>query len=278
MLERRLEHIDEVRALGLDAVGTDVMLAASLYEHEDQLRRFDLPAADDALRRAERLLSSFAHPYWGWAATTWRGLSHVVRGELDEAEAVAIAASQHRPGVAAAQACVAVNLVDIRLYQGRSDEIVPMLADAVDRHPEIPTYAAVLALCAAECGDLERADATLRRFAATAFDELPDDTNRFLGLAVLGHVAASVEARDVAPVLSSLLEPYRSQWVVLNCYGGGGAVWGPTAHALARLEALMGDDAAARRSFDAALLAAADAPLVAERIAADLLRAQRFGG
>ncbi len=268
-LDQRLAAIDEVLALGIDALGPDVVLAARVYQQEDLIRSGDLAGAERSLARAERLLATFPHPYWGWAVRTWRGLRQVIDGELDAAEQTVLEAGGLRPGVAAAAACLAVNTVNLRLYQQRSADTIPILRAAVAAHAGIPTYRAVLALALAEHGAIDEATVLVRNFAESCFTELPDDTNRFLGLAVLAHAAATVGAAEVAPALLHLLEPYRDQWVVLNCYGGGGAVWGPTAHALARLELLRGDDASAASSFDMAATMAAASPVIAARIAAD---------
>ena len=51
-LDERLAAIDEVLALGVDAVGAEVMLAARMYQHEDLIRRGDLRSADRSLERA----------------------------------------------------------------------------------------------------------------------------------------------------------------------------------------------------------------------------------
>ncbi|HEY4376889.1 MAG TPA: hypothetical protein VGM93_07010, partial [Acidimicrobiales bacterium] len=44
--------------------------------------------------------------------------------------------------------------------------------------------------------------------------------------------------------------------VVLNCYGGGGAYWGPVTDHLGRLAAAAGDLDAARLDFEDAIAAA----------------------
>ncbi|MET0910394.1 MAG: hypothetical protein ABWZ99_13080, partial [Ilumatobacteraceae bacterium] len=269
LLNSRLADIDEVLAMPAREIGDDVLLAAYCYRHEDLVRRGDSAGARAALERAEQIADRFPDPYWTWAIRTWRALSYVDAGELDRAEAGAFDALAMRAGVDAAHACLAVNLVNIRLYQGRAGEMIPALSDAVGRHPEIPTYRAVLALCTAETGERASAAALLDSFTTERFTNLPDDTNRFLGLAVLAHVAAAVEDRRAGDLLSELLDPYRDQWVVLQCYGGGGATWGPTAHALARLAALDGRHADADELFARAERAAAHAPLVLARIAED---------
>lgn len=268
-LDDRLQAIDEVLALPAMAVGPDARIAARCYQHEDLLRSGQFDAASAAAADAEAMLEQYPHPYWTWALRTWRSMSDILRGDLDAAERHAFEAVAMRSGVVAAGACLAVNLVNIRLYQGRSDEMVHALVDAVAANPEIPTYRAVLALCAAETGDHELAERSLAAFAADRFEGLPHDTNRFLGLAVLAHAAADVGATEVGADLADLLQPYRHQWVVLNCYGGGGAVWGPTSHALARLARLAGDVGRADELFAQATVQAAATPLVLERILRD---------
>jgi hypothetical protein len=174
-----------------------------------------------------------------------------------------------RPGIVEAEACLAVNLTNIRLEQGRAGEMVATLAAAAAAHPEIPTYRAVHALCAAESGDHDTARDIVAAFDAQGFETLPDDPNRFLGLAVLAHAAASVGDRSACARLRELLDPYGEQWVVLQCYGGGGATWGPTAHALARLAFTLGHHDEAEELFDRAQSHAAASPPTLARIERD---------
>ena len=62
-----------------------------------------------------------------------------------------------------------------------------------------------------------------------------------LAIAVLADTAATLDDRKRAPALIRLLEPYCERHVVLNCFGGGGAYWGPVAHHLGRLDAMLGE-------------------------------------
>ena len=269
LLASRIADGREVLEMSARDVGSEVRLSAFCYLYEDLLRRGDWDEAERVLVKAERLAESFAHSYWTWAIRTWRALSFVDAGNLEAAEVSAHAAADMRAGIAEAEACLAVNLTNIRLHQGRAGEMIPMLSAAVTAHPEIPTYRSVLALCCAESGDFARASDLLDGFAAHGFTNLPDDTNRFLGLAALAHVAASVGDHAACEKLLDLLEPYRGQWVELQCYGGGGATWGPTCHALARLHGVLGQHDDAGRLYDDALQMAANSPLTMERIERD---------
>ena len=121
-------------------------------------------------------------------------------------------------------------------------------------------------------GDLALAERCYRGFAESGFTSLPRDTNRFLGLAVLADVAVALGDVVGAATLADLLGPYRGQWVLLNCYGGGGGHWGPASHHLGRLAALLGRRAEAGRLLEEAASASGGAPLVAARIEEDRAR------
>jgi len=275
LLESRIVDSREVLKMSARDVGSEVRLAAFCYLHEDLLRLGQWGEAESVLAQAERLAERFPHSYWTWAVRTWRALSFVNAGNLDAAEAGALEAAATRPEIAEAEACLAVNLTNIRLHQGRAGEMIPMLTAASAGHPEIPTYRAVLALCAAESGDVPLASDLLATFSAEGFTNLPDDPNRFLGLAALAHVAASTEDAAACELLARLLEPYLDQWVVLQCYGGGGAGWGPANHALARLNTVLGKHDEARSLYDDARRLAADSPLTLVRLDRDQARDRR---
>ena len=63
----------------------------------------------------------------------------------------------------------------------------------------------------------------------TSFRSIPADTNRLLTLAVLADVAATLGDAPGAAELTELLAPHAGRHVLLNCFGGGGAYWGPVA-------------------------------------------------
>ena len=193
----------------------------------------------------------------------------LISGDLERAEHLAFQAAE-RPHTDAngALACLGVTLVNVRLLQRRSGEVLDLLTAAADDHPEVPCYRAVLALCAAEAGESVRAAAAYEPFRRSRFETVPNDTNRLLTLAVLADVTIAVGDMAAAHDLWALLEPYRAEHAVLNCYGGGGAYWGPVAGQLAGLAALTGlDDEAARLAEQAHRSASAVAcPLVFARL------------
>jgi DNA-binding SARP family transcriptional activator/tetratricopeptide (TPR) repeat protein len=265
-VQARLTDLDEILALPGAVRPTEVTLAALAARHEDLLaigRRSD---ARLALQALSDLADQFAHPYWSWVTRTWQTLEAVTDGRLDEAESLAFAALGIQPTHPEAIACLGVNLVDIRLYQGRAAEVLDLLGAAADENPHVPAYRAVLALCCVEAGDTERAEPAYRAFADDLFSKIPVDTNRLLTLSVLAHVAPKLGTDSERSALKDLLLPWGRQQSLLNCYAGGGAYWGPVSHALAVLEApgstreaLLDEAERSATSFEA--------PLAAERIA-----------
>ncbi|QXC61743.1 AAA family ATPase [Aquihabitans sp. G128] len=265
--EARLADLSEVRALAAAAGQPDLAIAAAVYEHEDRLLVGDRPGARASLAEAEALLERHPEPYWRWCTATWRVVDLLLDGHLDAAEEAAFAAIDPEADHDEAIACLGVNLCDLRLFQGRAGEVVDLLRAAVAANSDIPCYRAVLALCLVEAGDRDGAAVELDWFAADGFRTIPDDTNRLLAFAVLADVACQLGATEAALPLLEELAPHAGRQVVLNCFGGGGAVWGPVATQLAGLAELLGDgEAAATWSAQARCEAEAfDAPLVLAR-------------
>jgi tetratricopeptide (TPR) repeat protein len=264
--EERLADVAEVLAIDAADRPLTVTLAALMSRHEDALLIGDRALATAALDDASVLADAAGHPYWRWVVATWHTLGLIIDGDLDGAEAASFAALELQADHPEAIACLGVELVDVRLYQGRSGEMVDLLSGAADENPQIPCYRAVLALCLAESGDRVRAEIEYRSFADHDFATIPDDTNRLLTLAVLADVAATLGDEIGGRSLARLLTPHAERQVILNCFGGGGAYWGPVATQLGRLAALAGNDAASEHWFEQALQSAIDfgAPLAAD--------------
>ena len=273
----RVSDLDQILAIAPSGRSVDTTLAALTYRHEDLLLSGRREASRRSLDEAVDLAERSQHPYWRWATAAWRGLEALVDGDLDRAEQLAfdaLALGGDEPG---AEACLGVNLVDIRLYQGRAGEVLELLAGAADDNPHIPCYRAVLALCAAEAGDLDLAARSYGRFRDDGFATIPEDSNRLLTLVVLADAAVQLGDAECAGTLSDLLRPAGELQAILNCYGGGGAYWGPVSHQLARLAALAGRSAEAEDWFTRAERStrALGAEAARARIQTDPLRTPR---
>ena len=248
----RAAEVAEVRRLPATDVPVEQRLAALLGLVEDHVELGHRAVVDEAMAEARRLADELDHPYWWWATSCWEVLLRLVDADLEPVEGDAFAALAHQADHPEAMAALGVQLVDLRLFQGRSGEVLDLLAEAADANPNIPAYRATLALCAAEAGEEGVARAALDHFAAGGF-ALPRDSNQLLAVAVLGDACATVRADEHAAALFDRLAPWSDRHVVLNCYGGGGAYWGPVSLVRGRLARRLG-----RRDDAAALLAAAE--------------------
>lgn len=264
-LPGRLADLDRVAALPAKAVTPEVRISTELYRCDDLVRANRHVEAAEALDRATALLADYPDPYWAWTVETWRGLLYLVAGDLEQADAVSAHAVGLREAFVEAHVCRAVNQVAIALYAGTVGGMIDLLTAAVDASPNIPTFRAVLSLCAAEAGDDRLAARHLRWFVDERVENLPDDPNRFLGLGVLAHTASMLNDVEAAEALFPLLRPYDGQWVSLSCYGGGGASWGPVSHGLGALATTLERDDAAEY-LQRAALEAAHAPLARDRV------------
>jgi DNA-binding SARP family transcriptional activator len=270
-LERRIASTDEALALAEANDRPDVAVAALVYRMEDRLRSGDRGGARVDEERARELLLGHTDPYWSWALATWNVLHLVLDGDLDAAEAASVAALESAADRADAAACFGVNLVSIRMLQGRGAEVVDLLDAAARQNPAVPCYRAVLSFVLASDGQATRAADELQAFVVDGMLEVPLDTNHLLTLAMLAETSVRLGEPAHATLLGAELAPYAGQHVVLNCYGGGGAVWGPVSAHLAALAELRGDVHGARHWYETARAEAArigDRPFTARLAAA----------
>jgi len=244
--EQRLRDGEAVLGFGSHTIGPEPHLAALLGRVEDELELGNRAAVDAALIEATEIAGVLAHPYWSWATTSWRSVLAIAAGRYADAEALAreAFASQAPAHHPEALAALGVNLVTIRMLEGRAGEVLDLLDEAATDNPQIPAYRAVLALASLLADDRVRAERAYTSFAACDFD-VPPDSNWLVTHAALAEVAAATgDLRGVA-VLTDRLTPYAERHVVLNCYGGGGSYWGPVAHGLGLLALAAGEHEAA---------------------------------
>lgn len=245
--EQRVRDGESILGFDATTISAEARLAALLGRVEDQLERGDRVALDIALLEACEVAQALAHPYWSWATTSWCAVLAIAEGRYADAdvlahEAYAHQSSAHHPEALAA---LGVNLVTIRMLEGRAGEVLDLLDAATADSPHIPAYRAVLALAALLAGDTARSEGEYGWFAVRDF-EVPPDSNWLVTNVALGEVAAQIGDPIGISVLTDRLTPYGERHAVLNCYGGGGAYWGPVAHVLGCLALAAGDHDAAR--------------------------------
>jgi tetratricopeptide (TPR) repeat protein len=180
--------------------------------------RGDLVEVDNVLDATRRHAAEtgLAEPRWAVAVhLAWRLL---LVGRIDEAERAADEALQiaSQSGQPDAFAYYAGQLYDIRRAQGRLDEIIELLEQAVVENPGITAFRAALVNALCETGRLEDAGDAFEPLVASRFTEFPFNGTWLTAMTFSADAAAYLEHREAAPILAELLAPWRDQ---LACTG-----------------------------------------------------------
>jgi len=234
-----------------------------------QLEVCEVEAAARALREQDRIARRTGDTTAGWLCEWSESLHLALHGKLEEAEARAQRAVERARQSAQPDALTPYisQLCSIRWQEGRMGELAPLLAQALRQYPGIPGFRSLVALAQAEAGELESAREVLETDLATRFAALPHDPFWLASIVDYAYAVARLGDREAARVLHEILAPYRGRLATTSV-----AVWGVVDHPLGRLELLLGDDEAARRSLQTATDAytAMGAPLWKARAEADL--------
>ncbi|MEO1056829.1 MAG: BTAD domain-containing putative transcriptional regulator [Actinomycetota bacterium] len=185
-----------------------------------------------------------------WVASYIGSTLEHLAGRVDKAEASAESCLS-APGVAASRtiAIYSVQLMAIRLTQGRLAELAEPLDQLVTDQPGVPGWRAGAALAAAEVGDHERAHAQLEQLASIG--GLPTDAT----WSATGFVAGCAAALSGDSAAAEWLLPALAPMAGLMSWPGS-CTLGPCDAAIGALHAVRGDDEQAmqhRRSARAIL-------------------------
>jgi class 3 adenylate cyclase/tetratricopeptide (TPR) repeat protein len=202
----------------------------------------DLDLAAELVARESELAERLRRPTSSWLAAYDRTTQALMHGLLEEAERSAedawrIASESEQPE---ALAFYAGQLINIRFDQGRLHELEPLIAQQVQANPGIPAFRGALTLARSEAGMRQEALAVLAVDSASAFSEIPYDSNWLVGIAIYAQACASLGEGDAAAKLHRLLEPWRDH-VAFN----SATTWGLVERLLGNLDRVLGryDDA-----------------------------------
>jgi tetratricopeptide (TPR) repeat protein len=243
-LEERRANAAELRGLAPELGDPFVKVWASLYGFETSMEAAEVEEADRHLDDVQRSASEVERALW-WFAAFPRAGRVLLAGRLDEADKLAREALEI--GLATqplheVRMHYGVQRFQIRLEQGRLDELVPKLAGAVgdEGHPETR---AMLAQAYCELGRGDEARAAFQVLAGS-LRYLPLDPNWILTVARSAAVCAQLGDTSTAATLYDLLLPYSSR------VAGQGIIWiGSVAHYLGELATTLGDLAGAESHF-----------------------------
>ena len=172
--------------------------------------QFDL--AHEDLVVMQDVAEKFRRPIFVWSATYAAAAEALLRGDPARAEELAAAALDvgSSSGQPDAFGYYGVQLMATRYKQGRFGEVAPLIADAAERNPAIPTYKAVLAAAYLEGGNLAAARELIDEAATRSFS-LPEDQAWFDGIINYARVALELNLREHAETLFAMLAPFENQ-------------------------------------------------------------------
>ena len=239
-LERRLEHLDELRASVQAADDPALEFRAAGVEQHAMVESGDLKRADDAAERMIAIAERLGEPTMRWvAAFAAGGCMALLRGDLAEVERCARQARQigSDSGEPDAAMIYAAQIANVRLVEGRVSD-VSVLDRIVQANPLISTWKAALAWTLCWLGRRGEAAAIVADAAADRFEHVPWDSNRTSSLALYADAAAQAAVVDAAAVLYQLIEPWADQvvWSGASAYGDARTYLGLLAAALGRDE------------------------------------------
>jgi tetratricopeptide (TPR) repeat protein len=210
-------------------------LESQLIRHTAYLILGDIGAARAALDAADLLAEDLKQVIHRWYVASYRTIAALFEGQLDDAERMIEDTrrlgerAQHLdPSVA-----YRLQLFQLRLEQGRVDEMEPLLRRSIDEYPWYPLFRCALAYLQAAVGREREARATFEEIVRDGFALVPRDIQWLYAMSLLAEPAAFLGDADRAAELHELLVPFADLNVLFAPEITTGAVARPAAVAAA---------------------------------------------
>jgi tetratricopeptide (TPR) repeat protein len=280
-LDERLRLSEEFLELAED-VGERELEGLGLH-----WRIYDLLEASDVVnaRREHQALAALAtqlrQPLYQHFAVGWEVVWAQMAGRISESEERAREAFELGMQAQArdAQTVYAIQVVALRRREGRLSDQVAVIEAAIEKHPSLVAWRAVLPLAHLATGNHDEAVAEFERLAANDFAAVPGDMFWFTAMCILAETSALLGDEERAWILYEKLSPFRHRNVQVT----QAAFWGSSERFLGLLAASLGRWELAGGHFVAAIAKneANDCPVAAaivRRDYAEMLLARREDG
>ena len=172
----------------------------------------DVAGGEQRQRVADRLANEIGQPFMHWInKVQLAGLLHTVHGRIAEIEGAATEALEIGTATGQPDTMVfyAAQLYVVRREQGRLDEIVELVEQAVADNPGLPVYRSILAECYTELDRPDEARGLLADDASDAFGRFRFDVTWTASMALYARCAAYVGDTEASAHLARLIEPRR---------------------------------------------------------------------
>jgi tetratricopeptide (TPR) repeat protein len=258
-IEERLAIADELVQLAERAGDREMALGEHAWRLVDLLELGDIAGVDAELETFTRNARELNRPWFHWYVDRFSAMLAMLEGRFADAERFAGAAlnSPKRSQYQDALLIYATQLLNIRIQQGRLDELEAAVQTYVAQYPAVTIWRYVLPYVYAELGRESDARVQLERFVPAGKVELRNDYARLQAASYLTETCAVLGDAQRAAALYEQLVPYEQHCVVV---GYGIACFGSVALYLGMLAATFGDNDAAGRHFETALRITARRP------------------
>jgi hypothetical protein len=197
--------------------------AAQILELHVCVEQGKLTHAQAALERTQGIAAELGQPYVNWVVAYQTAALLLVHGDLAAVERLAERALKigQEAGQPDAVLFYGIQILYVRVFQGRGEEIIAMLAQSVEANPAIPALRAGLASSLCWLGRREEGATILKRAGSDQFEHILPASDELTALVLYADAAAQTGDRAVAAILYDLIQPWADQvdWNGISGYG-----------------------------------------------------------
>jgi DNA-binding CsgD family transcriptional regulator len=250
-IEAATEAVKLAEAEGAD----DLAYWSHHWRAIDVLELGDIESLDVELRAHQRLAEELRAPYYIWNSLRLRATRTIMAGELDEGERLAEQALEigRRVDPVDAHAMFTTQIWNIRLWQGRLEELLPDWERYCEYYRAIPAWRARLAWLYAEIGRPAEAMREIDRLTEHGFAALPTEMHWLAAVTFLAEACVRLGDTNHAAVLYEVMRPYSGFNVRSGGYPVSLACFGSASRPLGMLATTLGRWDAAERHFENAI-------------------------
>jgi tetratricopeptide (TPR) repeat protein len=246
--ETAVAEATEVIELAEAAGDQETALKARSWRINNLLTVGLVESAFEDIDRFGELARKLRQPRCLWYAPLFEAMRALMQGRFQEAERFDRQSAQIGNEVDASLSALlsGAQLLYLRWWQGRLDELAPAVEGFSDRLPAMPAWRCALALIRRELEDL---DGTREVLGSIAVEELPHDNIWLVGMTFLAEAAAWAGEADMASDLERLLRPFSD----LVAVSPDAACLGPVSRLLGLVIAAQGRGDEAKPLFERAV-------------------------
>ncbi len=252
VLELSLADADEIIQIANRTGDGYMAIVGHWWRIDAMLGLGNIAEVDRSLDIAVAIAEERNEPRRRWEARCYQAMRAMLAGRFTEAERLADIALEigRRPAPRPSKTSWAVQMLQIRLEQGRAAELESDLRERVATYGEYPYYRALLTLLLLDAGRRDEARALYDRLVSGRFADVPRDLAWLPTMALLARLVHEFADIRAAHDLYALLRPWPGRGVVPD---GIEFCLGSSSHYIGLLAATVGDHQVVRQAFSEAI-------------------------